>query len=78
MHIVRAHNGIQYRFYELTGDLPEALHFHHFEQTRITVNPQSQNHVKIKEEVENPSAKNVVRIKNPSVSSARGHVKLRG
>ena len=78
LHIVRAHNGVEYRFYELTGDLPEAFHFHHFEQTHITVNPQSQNHVRIKEEVENPSARNVVKIKNPSVSSARGHVKLRG
>ena len=35
LHIVRAHNGVQYRFYELTGDLPEALHFRHFEQTHI-------------------------------------------
>ena len=33
LHILRAHNGKEYRFYELTGDLPEALHFHHFEQT---------------------------------------------
>jgi adenylyltransferase/sulfurtransferase len=33
LHILRAHNGLEYRFYELTGDLPEALHFHDFEQT---------------------------------------------
>ncbi len=33
LHILRAHNGQDYRFYELTGDLPEALHFHDFEQT---------------------------------------------
>ena len=32
LHILRAQNGIEYRFYELTGDLPEALHFRHFEQ----------------------------------------------
>lgn len=31
LHILRAHNGTEYRFYELTGDLPEALHFRHFE-----------------------------------------------
>ena len=31
LHIVKAHNGVQYRFYELTGDLQDALHFHHFE-----------------------------------------------
>ena len=34
LHILRAHNGIEYRFYELTGDLEEALHFHHFEGGR--------------------------------------------
>ncbi len=33
LHILRAQNGMEYRFYELTGDLPEALHFRHFEQT---------------------------------------------
>ena len=32
LHILRAQNGLEYRFYELTGDLPEALHFRHFEQ----------------------------------------------
>lgn len=30
LHILRAHDGREYRFYELTGDLPEALHFRHF------------------------------------------------
>jgi adenylyltransferase/sulfurtransferase len=34
LHILRAQNGLEYRFYELTGDLPEALHFRHFERTR--------------------------------------------
>jgi molybdopterin/thiamine biosynthesis adenylyltransferase/DNA-binding transcriptional regulator YhcF (GntR family) len=33
LHILRAHNGEEYRFYELSGDLAEALHFHHFERT---------------------------------------------
>jgi len=31
LHILRAQNGLEYRFYELTGDLPETLHFRHFE-----------------------------------------------
>src|SRR5512134_2111784 len=31
LHILRAQNGLEYRFYELTGDLPEALHFRHFD-----------------------------------------------
>jgi hypothetical protein len=32
LHILRAQNGMEFRFYELTGDLPEALHFRHFER----------------------------------------------
>ena len=31
LHIIRAHNGSEYRFYELTGDEDDALHFHDFE-----------------------------------------------
>ena len=31
LHILRAYNNAEYRFYELTGDLPSALHFSHFE-----------------------------------------------
>jgi adenylyltransferase/sulfurtransferase len=34
LHVLRAHNGFEYRFYELTGDLAEALHFGHFEGGR--------------------------------------------
>ena len=30
LHILRAHNAREFRFYELTGDLPEALHFRDF------------------------------------------------
>jgi len=30
LHIVRANNGAEYRFYELSGDLPTALHFSDF------------------------------------------------
>jgi adenylyltransferase/sulfurtransferase len=30
LHIVRANNGAEYKFYELTGDLPTALHFSDF------------------------------------------------
>ncbi len=31
LHIVRARNASEYRFYELTGDLAETLHWSHFE-----------------------------------------------
>jgi len=30
LHILRAHNAQEYRFYELTGDVQESLHFNHF------------------------------------------------
>jgi len=32
LHILRAFNASEYRFYELSGDLQEALHFSHFER----------------------------------------------
>ena len=37
LHIIRAHNGEEYRFYELTGDLPDALHFRHFERMKVSL-----------------------------------------
>ncbi|MGB8213434.1 MAG: ThiF family adenylyltransferase [Anaerolineales bacterium] len=49
LHILRAHNGQEYRFYELTGDLPEALHFHDFEQTGQPKSARAR--VRIKEEL---------------------------
>ena len=33
LHILRAFNYQEYRFYELTGDLEQALHFAHFEES---------------------------------------------
>lgn len=32
LHILRATNGAEFRFYELTGDLPTALHFNDFDE----------------------------------------------
>ncbi|MEI6289421.1 MAG: ThiF family adenylyltransferase, partial [Chloroflexota bacterium] len=40
LHILRANNGEEYRFYELTGDLAEALHFNHFNKQ------QEKNHLR--------------------------------
>lgn len=68
LHILRAHNGVQYRFYELTGDLPEALHFRHFERTGGGESP-ARGRVRLKGEV---------KIKGVKVNPARGRVKLRG
>jgi len=51
LHILRAHNGLEYRFYELSGDLPEALHFRHFEQTEPEKPLKIGGRIRIKEEV---------------------------
>ena len=42
LHIVRAYNAQEYRFYELTGDLPDALHFSHFELPALRETDQAQ------------------------------------
>ena len=69
LHILRAQNGVEYRFYELTGDLPEALHFRDFERTKISVEPATQSRIRLKEEI---------KAKDEPVTRARGRVKLRG
>jgi len=51
LHILRAHNGIEYRFYELNGDLPEALHFRHFEHTGPEKPQKIGSRIRLKEEV---------------------------
>ncbi len=93
LHIIRAHNGVEYRFYELTGDLADALHFRHFEQAHINVAPAvpshaAQSHIRIKAEPNSKEkvtakvtkAKRAVKVKlkKESVNPARGRVKLHG
>jgi adenylyltransferase/sulfurtransferase len=34
LHVLRAHNGREYRFYELSGDLSDTLHFKHYQTVR--------------------------------------------
>ena len=71
LHIVRAHNGVQYRFYELTGDLQDALHFHDFEQTYVKVPAPAahgKSHVRLKAEV---------KLKDVPANPAGRRVKLR-
>jgi molybdopterin/thiamine biosynthesis adenylyltransferase/DNA-binding transcriptional regulator YhcF (GntR family) len=46
LHVLRAMNGQEYRFYELTGDLPDALHFKHFEQTNPPSSARGRIHIK--------------------------------
>ncbi len=67
LHILRAHNGEEYRFYELSGDLAEAMHFHDFELTgQLQTAP---SRIRLKEDFH---------AKVDTVSPARGHVKLHG
>jgi molybdopterin/thiamine biosynthesis adenylyltransferase/DNA-binding transcriptional regulator YhcF (GntR family) len=40
LHILRAHNGETYRFYELSGDLADTLHFDHFIRPAIKLGPE--------------------------------------
>ncbi len=49
LHILRAHNGQEYRFYELTGDLAESLHFHHFEQTESSAPARGRIRIQVNE-----------------------------
>jgi hypothetical protein len=65
LHILRAFNNQEYRFYELTGDLKETLHFNHF--TESASHPKSilRNRLHLGEEVNLPCEE---------VSSARGRV----
>ena len=74
LHIVKAHNGLQYRFYELTGDLPDTLHFRDFEQSRITLAPvapaaPSARRVRLKDEI---------KLKPATVEVAQKRIKLHG
>jgi len=52
LHILRATNGTEFRFYELTGDLDEALHFNHFAEARHV--PVHAARVQLGEVVEEP------------------------
>jgi molybdopterin/thiamine biosynthesis adenylyltransferase/DNA-binding transcriptional regulator YhcF (GntR family) len=65
LHILRAHNGQDYRFYELTGDLPDALHFRHFEQIGLP----SPEHTQIR-------IKAHLHVKDAPKRPAQGRVKL--
>jgi hypothetical protein len=51
LHILRAQNGVEYRFYELTGDLSEALHFRHFEHNGSEIVKPLGERIRLKSEV---------------------------
>jgi hypothetical protein len=66
LHIIRANNTEEYRFYELTGDLKDTLHFNHFEGTS--------SEVPLRDRIKIGSR---VRIQEPSENPAAGKIKLK-
>ena len=71
LHIVKAQNGVQYRFYELTGDLPDTLHFRHFESTRIGRPAKKEEPAPIRVKPES-------KVNAPAGRQGTGRVKLQG
>jgi molybdopterin/thiamine biosynthesis adenylyltransferase/DNA-binding transcriptional regulator YhcF (GntR family) len=51
LHIIRANNGIEYYFYELTGDEKETLHFSDFEDARVVIRKPVGGRIRIGEKV---------------------------
>ncbi len=51
LHILRAFNASEYRFYELSGDLVDALHFNHFEKPAYETPIKLSGRIKLGEKV---------------------------
>jgi adenylyltransferase/sulfurtransferase len=66
LHILRANNTREYRFYELTGDLQETLHFGHFE------NMVEEIPLRDRIRIGKP-----IKIKSPSQNPAAGKIKIK-
>ncbi len=62
---------MEYRFYELTGDLPEALHFRHFEQT---IKLAGADPLKVGSRVR---LKDEIRIMDPASGSVRDRIRIK-
>ncbi|MEW6406552.1 MAG: ThiF family adenylyltransferase [Chloroflexota bacterium] len=72
LQIIRAHNGVEYRFYELSADLEDTLHFRHFESSiKVNVKP-SRIRIKGKVQLNLKDGKDA-----PLVLRPRARVKLR-
>ncbi len=77
LHILRANNGQEYRFYELTGDLAETLHFRHFESS-LKVDFTPRIHIsKDKSPLKETSAKSAVKEASMLRVRTRNRVRLR-
>ena len=71
LHIIRAQNGVEYRFYELTGDLPDALHFRDYEST-IKIESTRQPRIRINDKLQIKVVKEA-----PVLKVRSGRVRLR-
>ena len=71
LHILRAHNGVEYRFYELTGNLPDALHFRDYEST-IKLDQKKPNRIRISDKIVVKGGKDA-----PVLKVRPGRVRLR-
>ncbi len=72
LHIVRAYNSQEYRFYELTGDLPDALHFSHFELPAYEKPIKLSGRIKLKDKV-TIKAHPKIKLHSSVASTADGH-----
>ncbi|MBI2331255.1 MAG: ThiF family adenylyltransferase [Chloroflexi bacterium] len=72
LHIIRAHNGEEYRFFELTGDAEDALHFHDFE-SKVKVEESKAPRIRLKD-----AALHIKDVKSSPVLRVRpGRIRLR-
>jgi adenylyltransferase/sulfurtransferase len=71
LHILRAQNGLEYRFYELTGDLPEALHFRHFDRSEPE-KIQVRERIRLKGSIPSPTSATAT-----TVGSTPGRIRLK-
>jgi len=80
LHIIRAHNGVEYRFYELSADLPDALHFRDYEST-IRIEDKKQPRIRIKDKIQIKVVEDTPVLKivkdTPVLKVRSGHVRLR-
>jgi molybdopterin/thiamine biosynthesis adenylyltransferase/DNA-binding transcriptional regulator YhcF (GntR family) len=77
LHIIRAHNGQEYRFYELSGDLADALHFHDFESSIKLGDKKPSARVKIKESKDKDGKLHIKGAKETPLRIRNGRVRLR-
>jgi len=67
LHILRAYNTQEYRFYELSGDLPDALHFADFDESSPTQREIIRNQIRLGD---------AVALKDVPTNPAHGRINL--